>query len=249
MWRSAYLLGLLQLSELFWTDKPIVGDSSHALIDLGDSQCLVHPLRLVGRCFVVHERGSHIRGTRPIPLGAQRQRALSGCRRLTAVAPSSSRSRSRGADATTCFIADVAPNTLRPRHRHQPESAVRSRRKRCPLAFYSSNQRLGGTRTPLFRHAECDVDGSEHVDGFVTNFDVTKREHCDLNRSHPELVRTQQHRCVLHIFEGQRRRFGLDCRFVKTNYRRFIIHREKRFARPDDGVLVVEGKGRADITP
>ncbi len=83
MRRSADLLGLLQLRELIWIDKPIVGNASHALIDLGDSQCLVHPLSLVGRCFVVHERSSHIRV--PKELGqfllacAGVNEALSGC--------------------------------------------------------------------------------------------------------------------------------------------------------------------------
>ncbi len=83
MWRSADLLGLLQLRELFRTYKPIVGNSSHALIDLGDSQRFVHPFSLVGRCFVVHKRSRYIRV--PKELGqfllacAGVNEALSGC--------------------------------------------------------------------------------------------------------------------------------------------------------------------------
>ncbi|EJP80607.1 hypothetical protein A1OC_02359 [Stenotrophomonas maltophilia Ab55555] len=83
MWRSANLLGLFQLREFFWADKTIVGNASHALIDLGDSQGFVHPLSLVGRCFVVHERSRHIRV--PKELGqfllacAGVNEALSGC--------------------------------------------------------------------------------------------------------------------------------------------------------------------------
>ncbi len=90
------------------------------------------------------------------------------------------------------------------------------------------------------------MDRREHADIFSTNFYVTKREHCNLNRSHCELIRTKQHRCVLHIFESQQRFLCLDRRFIqKPNYRSFIVNRNKGLTRSDDGILVFEGEGQS----